>query len=562
MRMRKGFVVSLVTALVVGALALPGTTAEPVFSIVRVPVDDPAEAGYLASNFDETHNHGDGEVELLLHPGDVARLEAAGFTYQVVEEDVLARDRAAFANSGPVVSLPGPDRDNYRTLEDYEGEMRALAKKHPDLVKLIKLPHETLEGRQVLGVEVAASVDRKTDGRPYLHVDGLHHAREWPAGEYPMIYAHYLVEGFGKDRKITKLLKGLRVQIVPVVNPDGFDYSRDSLVDAQGPAALPLAILGAEAYWRKNRRSFTGVTTPVIQRNPDAFGVDPNRNYGFFWGDNIGGSSGMQTSQTYRGSEPFSEPETSNVRSLVLSRQVTGMLTNHTYGRLVLRPWGHTSQDAPDEKILTDLGDDIAEAMGGYRSQKGIGLYATTGTTDDWWYSVTGGLGYTLEHETAFHPPYADSVGKNWKGVMDGFMMTAEAAADPRMHSVIEGRIVDRKGRLLSGGKIVLSKRFKTPLWKGNPTGKDSLKESMTSALRIGKDGRFRWHVNPSTRPLIADKGKTESYELTFTAKGLTRTIDVTVDRGEVLDLGNIVLDRVMDAIELVVVEGSTGSVP
>jgi murein tripeptide amidase MpaA len=92
-----------------------------------------------------------------------------------------------------------------------------------------------------------------------------------------MIFAHHLAEGFGRKRGITSLLSRLRVVIVPVVNVDGFDYSRESLVDAQGLGAYPLAVVGLEAYRHKNRRSPSGATVPEERRNPDAYGVDPNR---------------------------------------------------------------------------------------------------------------------------------------------------------------------------------------------------------------------------------------------------------------------------------------------
>ena len=85
------------------------------------------------------------------------------------------------------------------------------------------------------------------------------------------------------------------------------------------------------------------------------------------------------------------------MRELVSSRQVTTLITNHTYSDLVLRPPGLRSQgDPPDEPIYKDLGDTMA-AENGYTSQKGWELYDTTGTTEDWSYFATGGLGFTFE---------------------------------------------------------------------------------------------------------------------------------------------------------------------
>ena len=91
------------------------------------------------------------------------------------------------------------------------------------------------------------------------------------------------------------------------------------------------------------------------------FGTDPNRNYGGFWGG-PGASAGRPApvgdyAQDYRGDGPFSEPETQNIRDLVSTRQVTTLITNHTFSNLVLRPPGIRSQGPPvDEAIYKALG--------------------------------------------------------------------------------------------------------------------------------------------------------------------------------------------------------------
>ncbi len=53
---------------------------------------------------------------------------------------------------------------------------------------------------------------------------------------------------------------------------------------------------------------------------------------------------------------------------------------------------GWTDEDAPDEAVLRDLGYNMANAIyfvNGHRyiNQKSIGLYPTTGSADDWFYS-------------------------------------------------------------------------------------------------------------------------------------------------------------------------------
>jgi opacity protein-like surface antigen len=537
--MRRIFLMALIGALV-AAMAPVGRTeggAQEALMLARVQVENRGVADYLMSNFDETHNHRPGVIELLLWPGDLARLETTGLDYEIVEDDLVSHDLEALESAPSLrVPLPGPNLDNYRVLADYNKELKALAKKNPKLVRLIKLNHKTLEGRDVFGVEIARKVKR-SDGRPTFYVDGVHHAREWPAGEYPMIYAHYLVEGFGKNKAVTRLLKKGRVVIVPIVNPDGFDYSRSAVLAQQtnvdAAHSTPCGLAGCEGYWRKNRRSFTGVTVPGVQKNPDAYGVDVNRNYSFHWGG--GGASPDQTSQTHYGSGPVSEPETKNVRDLLLSENVTGIVSNHTSGRLVLRAWGDTYKNSPDERYQFKLGARMAKAMGGYQNIKGIQLYVTTGTMSDWGYGVFGIPSYTFEHGLAFHPPYTgcarDCVGKQWKGVMKAYMHLGKAALNRSVHGVVKGRVAGGNAHL------VITRKYGVPLAKGNPTEKKTYGETIKTSLTTGKSGAFTWDLPPSTPP--ASK-KTVRYTLKIHGRGGAKTLRFALGQGRVKNLGTI----------------------
>ena len=391
----------------------------------------------------------------------------------------------------------------------------------------------SLEGRDIFGIEIAADVKDTNDGRPIFYIDAVHHAREWPASEYTMIWLHHLVEKYGKDKKITKLLRKSRVIAVPVVNVDGFNHSRESVdsyvQETRNALATPGGVSGIGGYWRKNRRSLTGVTAPALESNPDAYGVDPNRNYSYLWGDSQGGSSGNQPDQTYRGTAPFSEPETQNVRDIILSRPVTAVLTNHTYQASVLRAGGGL---APEDGLLSRLGAKMAKVLK-YQNAGNVG-YPTTGTTDDWAYASIGSIGYTIEHGAiGFHPAYDAEVGSFWDEHMKAFDILFEAAANPKYHSVIKGKVA--KGP----ATVKITKSFKTKLSPGNPTGKPSVPEKINMAIKTKKNGSFVWHTAPSLRPY---EKKAESFTLTVNSGGKSKTMKVLVRRGQVKNLGKIKL--------------------
>jgi len=530
--MRK-LTVLAVALTIVAALAPTARTDTPKLALVRVHVDSEADAAYLMSHFDETHNHSAGEIELLLWPGDRLALDTLGFDYTVVTEDVVARDRALELAAGPktLQRLPGPDYSDYRVLSDYNAELEELAKKNPDLVKLFEMKRESLEGRTIYGVEIAHNV-KKEDGRPIFYMDAVHHAREWPASEFTIMYAHHLVEKFGKDPKVTSLMKKSRAIIVPIVNADGFDYSRESVTSATQQVRDATQYMGAgngfEGYWRKNRRSLSEVTVFAgdFRSNPDAYGVDPNRNYAYLWGDQNGGSSGTHVDQTYRGEAPFSEPEVANVRDIILSRSVTGVITNHTVQASVLRAGGGK---APEDATLQKIAQQMADLLG-FMNNPTVG-YPTTGTTDDWAYAAMGAFGFTIEHGgSGFHCAYEQCVGTPTDRTMKAFEIMHDVSANPRWHSVLTGRVP-------KGAKLTLTKTFKTPLSDGNPLGEEFITEKIKMTLSAGPDGSFEWHVGPSLRPY---EKKAESYTLTISAGGKQKKLSVLVKRGQRLDLGTI----------------------
>ena len=477
----------------------------------------------VALGLDSTEHGGPGYLEVVLHGADDARrLREAGFQYTIEVPDLALqarRDRAAdlrFDAANATSEFPS-GRTTYRRLFDYSEDMKRLAREHPDLVRPITLGHLTWEGRPVEGIEIATNPNAR-DGRPVFLQMGLHHSREWPSGEHAMEWAYELIVGYRRgDARVRNLVENTRTIVVPVVNPDGFNASReagqlymngdghDTDLDGSGDISDPEFILAAAThpneYRRKNcRLPGDPEAGNCLQPSTGIFegGVDPNRNYGAFWGGP--GSSGDFFTQTYRGPAPFSEPETQNVRELVSSRQVTTLITNHTFSNLVLRPPGLASQGlAPDEPALKALGDSMA-AENGYTSQYGWQLYDTTGTTEDWSYSSTGGFGYTFEiGDLGFHPPFAETLAE-WHGTTDdatgggnreAYYKAQAHTADATNHSVIAGRAP-------ANAVLRLTKTFETPTYDGS-----TFTDRLDTTMQAGPNGAFEWHVNPSTRPLV-----------------------------------------------------------
>jgi hypothetical protein len=497
-------------------------------------------------------------------------LRKLGIRFETTVADLAARDRAdraadrAYtAKTRQAGGSPLPTgRTQYRLLEDYYAELKKLAQEHPAIVRPVTLPKKTFQGREQAGVEISSDVNAGDDQKPVSFIMGLHHAREWPAAETPMEFAHYLAEGYGSDRVITDLLNRTRVVIVPIINPDGFVASRTSfsIADTLDPTGLFATVEGVGlggilAYRRKNCHGLSpSPATPCILQ----YGVDPNRNYGFNWGGL--GASTDPTSQSYRGSAPWSEFETQSVHEYSQVRDVTTLLTVHNVAALVLRPPGTSGEGtAPDEPALKALGD----AMGadtGYTSQYGYQLYDTSGTTEDWNYGAAGTYGYTIEmgpENGDFHMPYQVGVVDEWtgtgnrkgRGLRQAMLRMVEAATDASQFSTLSGRAAP-------GRTLRLKRAFKTstsrvctlaqvlpisvaPLGELTdcvaPTDPILIDDKLEYTTKVPANGNFSWLVTPSSAPFMHKAGKDTEWTLTCEddAGTVHETKQVKIWRGE-----------------------------
>jgi len=266
--------------------------------------------------------------------------------------------------------------DNYRRYAEIVAELKRLAAAHPNLSKFIPSIGKSIEGRDIPAIYLGASGFNNASAQR-IFFQGEQHAREWIGPATVMYLTAKFLEQYGKDAAITTLLNNLEFVIVPLSNPDFYEDAHTN-----------------ERLWRKNRRKNTG----------GSFGVDLNRNWNDHWGGS--GSSGIPTSDTYRGTAAFSEPESLVISDFITKHNQKGNILAgidfHSYSQLVLRPYGWTSAKCPDETALKIIGDgisyEIARKSGyKYTSQRSIDLYITTGTASDWYYQEGIWGAYTIE---------------------------------------------------------------------------------------------------------------------------------------------------------------------
>jgi murein tripeptide amidase MpaA len=300
---------------------------------------------------------------------------------------ILAAAGFLAATAAPALAENFPPKDSrYHTYGEMVTEIHDVAAAHPDIVSVFSIG-KSYQGRDIWAAKVSDNV-ATDESEPEILFDALHHAREHLTVEQALYLFHQLVDGYGTDAQITKLVDAREIWIIFAVNPDGFVYDLTCTGSSHPPYCA----------WRKNRQPNSGTT---------AIGTDLNRNYGYGWRC-CGGSSGNPSSITYRGKAPWSAPETRAVRNFVLSRVVGGIqqikshITFHTNGELILWPYGHTYTNLPADMTYADylafraMGKGMA-ARNGYRAQQSSDLYITDGDEIDWMYGSQRIFSYTWE---------------------------------------------------------------------------------------------------------------------------------------------------------------------
>ncbi|TMJ97798.1 MAG: hypothetical protein E6G67_02050, partial [Actinobacteria bacterium] len=118
-------------------------------------------------------------------------------------------------------------------------------------------------------------------------------------------------------------------------------------------------------------------------------GVDINRNYGYRWGKDNVGSSGSQSSETYRGPSAFSELETTGQRDKIVALHPVTGLSFHTYQDLMLHAWGNTDSLPPDWSAFHEWNDLLTRDNAYQSGQPPKILYTVNGEFNDWCYGDT-----------------------------------------------------------------------------------------------------------------------------------------------------------------------------
>ncbi|RKN31610.1 M14 family zinc carboxypeptidase [Micromonospora musae] len=396
-----------------------------------------------------------GVLHVSATPAEAAAIGRLGFRLEAVPAPPSTPH-----THGDVGTLAFPPADsNYHDYAELTAVVNQVVSSHPTIARKLSIG-SSYEGRDLMAVKISDNV-ATDENEPELLFNAQQHAREHLTVEMAIYLLNLFTDGYGSDSRITNLVNGREIWIVPTVNPDGSEYD---------------IATGSYRSWRKNRQPNSGSS---------AIGTDLNRNWSYQWGC-CGGSSGSTSSETYRGPSAFSAPETQALRNFVNSRVVGGVqqikanIDFHTYSQLVLWPFGYTTANTPSGmtadqyNTFATIGQQMA-ATNGYTPEQSSDLYIADGTSIDWMWAAHGIWAYTFEMYPGsaggggFYPP-DEVIPAQTSRNREAVLMLSEYADCPY-------RAIGKQTQYCGGGggTTVWSDTFETATgWTVNPNGTDT----------------------------------------------------------------------------------------
>jgi len=375
--------------------------ASETLKLVRINLKNYASYQKLKeSNFDVVFFSNDGFADVIASDSEYNDMIDLDLRPAIIHDDLIAFYRSRF----PTTATMG----GFRAYSEVMAYMDTIHTMFPSITTSRASIGNSYEGRQLWMMKVSDNPDMD-ENEPEFFVNGLIHAREPMAMEATIRFMRYLCDNYGSDSLATYLVDNREIYFIPVVNPDGYEYNRQT-----DP--------GGGGMWRKNRHGN---------------GIDLNRNWGYMWGyDNIG-SSPYSSDETYRGSGPFSEPETQAMREFVNQRHFSVAMNFHTYGDYFLYPWGYDNIHAPDQNLFTIIADSATVDNGYAAGTPWELLYNTNGDANDWQYGEQTEkpkiFAFTMEIGGSFDGFWPDPgrIPYLWQDVLPSLLYLALIADNP-----------------------------------------------------------------------------------------------------------------------------------
>jgi extracellular matrix protein 14 len=226
----------------------------------------------------------------------------------------------------------------YQRLSTIHIWMNEVAKPHAGHAELISVG-SSYEGREILGLKLSGHWrDQGSAKRETILITGGAHGREWISVSSVNYLALQFISSYGKDTMRTRMADAFDWVFVPVLNPDGYEYSWTT-----------------DRFWRKTRQ-------PTHYALCDGFDLDKAYGYQFDFS-----TSTHPCSNSFPGQMPWQATEAAQMKEWVMNQtdlQFVAYIDLHSYSQQVLYPYAYSCDSYPPSwENLEELAWGLARAM-------------------------------------------------------------------------------------------------------------------------------------------------------------------------------------------------------
>lgn len=112
---------------------------------------------------------------------------------------------------------------NYLAMEKY---LKRLHSNYPHITRLYNIG-ESVNHRRLYVMEITENPNEHSLNKPEVKYIGNMHGNEVVGREILLLLLKYLCEGYESDARVTKILKNVRLHVMPSMNPDGYEISKE-----------------------------------------------------------------------------------------------------------------------------------------------------------------------------------------------------------------------------------------------------------------------------------------------------------------------------------------------
>lgn len=230
----------------------------------------------------------------------------------------------------------------YRTLQEMYDWFDMLSGQYPSLVSVENFG-KTYKGNFLKGLFISSNRHEVNPTNKTIIITAGLHAREWISISTANYILDQLLGKYGVSDPETNYIDHLNIFIIPVLNPDGYEYTWTN-----------------DRLWRKNRQILE--SSPLYCR-----GIDIDHSFSYQWADD----HTWPCDEDYNGEYPL-EAQEARLLAYMLNDtlklhdhlQLQGFIDLHSYSQEILYPYSYSCDHEPrDKENLLELAYGLSKAI-------------------------------------------------------------------------------------------------------------------------------------------------------------------------------------------------------